>query len=45
MLAEMAGMEDLSKVNRWIGFVQGTLCACGLFSIDQMRAHVTEAKG
>jgi hypothetical protein len=32
-----------TKVNRWIGFVQGVLWKEGLFTIDQMREHVTNA--
>ena len=31
------------KAFTWLGFVQGTLWACGHYSIDEMRAHSTEA--
>jgi len=36
--------EVLNKINRWIGFVQGVLWKEGIYTIDQMREHVTEAK-
>jgi hypothetical protein len=31
------GRED--KVMRWLGFVQGVLWSCGVFTIDQLKAH------
>lgn len=34
---------ELDKAHRWLGFVQATLWACGHYSIDEMRAHSTEA--
>jgi hypothetical protein len=27
------------KVMRWLGFMQGVLCATGIYTIDEMRAH------
>ena len=33
------------KSSRWVGFMQGVLWAQGVFSIDEMRAHVRTAKG
>lgn len=29
----------LDKVQRWLGFVQGTLWMTGVYSIDELRAH------
>lgn len=37
------GSGELDKAHRWLGFVQATLWACGHYSIDEMRAHSTEA--
>lgn len=36
-------MELYTKVNRWIGFVQGVMWKEGLFSIDELRQHVRDA--
>lgn len=33
------------KLNRWLGFVQGLLWAGGLYTIDELREHVIDAKG
>jgi hypothetical protein len=30
------------KADRWLGFVQGVLWACGHYTIDEMRVHSTE---
>jgi hypothetical protein len=35
---------DLSKINRWIGFVQGVLWKEGIYNIDELRGHITAAK-
>ena len=43
-LAMFVQAEDICKINRWIGFVQGVLWQQGIFTIDQMREHVTVAK-
>jgi len=37
--------EVFFKVNRWIGFVQGVLWKEGIYTVDQLREHVTIAKG
>jgi hypothetical protein len=42
MLSVMLDMSDTEKLNRWLGFVQGALWCNGVFSIDELRAHVTE---
>jgi len=34
---------DEEKANRWLGFVQATFWACGHYTIDEMRAHITAA--
>jgi len=36
--------ETLTKINRWVGFVQGVLWKEGIYTIDQLREHVTTAK-
>lgn len=43
MLAEMRGMTDVAKLNRWLGFVQGVLVITGMYSIDDVREHVLAA--
>lgn len=35
--------ERFEKAYIWLGFIQGTFWACGHYSIDEMRAHSTEA--
>jgi hypothetical protein len=30
---------DTEKVHRWFGFIQGVLCADGIYSIEEMREH------
>lgn len=45
MFAEMRTMEDVGKLNRWLGFAQGVLFGAGVFSIDELRGHVTRAAG
>jgi hypothetical protein len=42
MLDEIPKIEDAEKRARWIGFVQGHFWTLGVFTIDQMRAHVRE---
>jgi len=44
MLECIPGLPDDGKVNRWLGFVQGVLSALGMYTIDELRDHVTEAK-
>jgi hypothetical protein len=40
MLSEMRNMQDAGKINRWLGFIQGALWWGGVFTVDQLRAHV-----
>ena len=35
---------DYGKVNSWLGFVQGVCWKEGLYDLDQLRAHVIDAK-
>lgn len=45
MCQEMKTFPDwCGKQQRWLGFVQGVLFMEGVFSIDDMRTHVREAK-
>lgn len=37
-IRKMAGEGRREKAFRWLGFVQGVLFACGLATIDQLRA-------
>jgi hypothetical protein len=41
---ELFTQEDLTKANRWIGFMQGVLWKEGIYTIDDLRAHVLAAK-
>ena len=45
MLSQIPDLRDEGKVNRWLGFVQGVLSALGMYTVDEMRKHVTEARG
>ena len=31
--------KDYSKINRWLGFIQGVLYCDGVYTIDEMREH------
>ena len=40
MLGRMpVGEERREKIFRWYGFVQGALWACGVFTVDELKAH------
>jgi len=46
LLDEAAGLDDNAelaweKVNRWLGFMQGTLWSMGTFTLNEMRGHNT----
>lgn len=43
MLSAIPGLPNAVKAERWLGFVQGVLFATGVFSIDELRGHVTGA--
>lgn len=32
---------ETEKVQRWLGFIQGVMWATGLYTIDELRGHVT----
>ena len=36
---------DTGKVNRWIGFIQGTLWMTNVYTVDELRQHVIAARG
>ena len=36
---------DTGKVNRWIGFIQGTLWMTNVYTVDELRQHVVTARG
>ena len=36
--------DDVAKINRWIGFVQGVLWKEGMYRIDELRQHVVDSK-
>ncbi len=44
MCDQMLLMEDKGKLNRWLGFIQGTLWRDGIRTIDQMREEVRKIK-
>lgn len=31
--------EKRDKVMRWLGFIQGVLCAQGIYTIEELKAH------
>jgi hypothetical protein len=45
MLSVIPKLEETDKANRWLGFVQGVMFDLAYYTIDELRAHVTEAKG
>ncbi len=45
MLAAIPNLPTDGKINRWLGFVQGAMFELRLYTIDEMRGQVTEAKG
>ena len=45
MLDTIPKLAESDKANRWMGFVQGVLFDLDFYTIDELRAHVTEAKG
>ena len=45
MLTVIPKLPESDKANRWMGFVQGVLFDLNFYTIDELRAHVTEAKG
>ena len=38
------GRRVSGKANRWIGFIQGVLWVCGIFTINQLRDHTRRKK-
>jgi hypothetical protein len=44
MLSVIPALADDNKANRWLGFIQGVLFDMKVFSIDELRNHVTEAR-
>jgi hypothetical protein len=45
MLEQIPNLRNAGKVNRWLGFVQGVLFEMRMYTIDELRKHVTEARG
>ena len=42
MLCKMEGFieeQRMDKVFRWLGFVQGVLWSCGVFTLDELKDH------
>lgn len=44
MLEQMKTETDESKLNRWLGFVQGALWFDYIYSINDLREHVNSCK-
>ncbi len=38
-IVEFIDENDIEKVYSWFGFVQGCLWCCGIFTVNDMRAH------
>jgi hypothetical protein len=36
---ELVPQGQVDKAMRWLGFIQGVLCARGVFTLDELRAH------
>ena len=45
MLSVIPNLPSDGKIDRWLGFVQGAMFELRLYSIDELREQVTEAKG
>lgn len=39
MCGKIQGMDDLYKMNRWVGFIQCILMRNEMFSLDELRMH------
>lgn len=36
---EFIPQNQVDKAMRWLGFIQGVLCARGVFTLEELRAH------
>lgn len=43
MIAQMLQMEDVVKLNRWLGFVQGAMWTIQVRSVDELRNETRDA--
>lgn len=43
MVEQALTFNVTTKMNRWIGFIQGVFWQQGIYTIDQMRQHVIDA--
>lgn len=41
MCCKLQGMDDLHKMNRWIGFIQCVLMMTNVFCLDELRMHTS----
>ena len=37
--APIIDLTEIEKAMRWLGFIQGVLWICGIYTIDEMREH------
>lgn len=44
MCCKIQGMDDLHKMNRWIGFIQCLLMWTNIFRLNELRMHTTGIK-
>ncbi len=44
-IERLIGLNEISKANRWLGFVQGIFWAMGVYTINDMRKHNMPAEG
>ena len=42
MCGKIQGMDDLGKMNRWIGFIQCILMQTDVFHLDELRMHTSQ---
>jgi len=42
MMEKIYLMDDIPKLNRWLGFIQGVLWKEGVYTVDELRAQVTK---
>lgn len=43
MCEEASRFSDLSKANRWLGFIQAYVHVWNIYTIDELRSHTREA--
>ena len=44
MCARIQALDSEGKVMRWLGFIQGTWVTCGIYTLDDVKAHSRNRK-